>query len=69
MKSTSFSLFSPARPITFRLYAMARLEADRLLKMSNFIGRLLLVFSKVIVICVIDYFYVIDYSHVIDYSE
>ena len=45
------------------------LEADRLLKMSNFIGRLLLVISKVIVIGVIDYFDVIDYSHVIDYSE
>ena len=45
------------------------IEADPLLKTSNFIGRLLLVISKVIVIGVIDYFNVIDYSHVIDYFE
>ena len=44
-----------------------KLEADRLLKMSNFIGQLLLVISKVIVIGVIDYFDIIDYLGVIDY--
>ena len=43
------------------------LETGRLLKISNFIGQLLLVISKVIGIGVIDYLRIIDYFEVIDY--
>ena len=43
-----------------------RLETGRLLKISNFIGRLLGVISKVIGIGVIDYLRIIDYFEVTD---
>ena len=46
-----------------------KLEADQLLKTSNFIGQLLFVISKVIVIGVIDYIDVIDYSHVLHKNQ